>query len=464
MRVTIGLVSLAGLVSTFPTLNTPKIFPPDAVLASALGAAGDTSVCEGTLDSGPCETVHAQGACITLGTAALYKVRNIYQGKGSVCKYFDKDGSAPKPVVIINSNKQNLWLNLDPEVGDRIGLVLCRDDWPKAQEVEARKEKGGFPICHWDQKKGEYVCDGETADVDVDVDGKAGFTVRGFTSCHFDVKKGEYVCDETTATADARKIAISKRQFPACYWDVRQGQYVCEEDAATQADTGIIARQFPSCHFDADLGKYVCDGTTAPTPGNSVSARQLPSCPFDVKKGECACNSKTASPPRSTITTLQPPHCHFADKTGESICIQQQPSTPDTTTIHLLGPTTIQLCKDANNCATIEAKTCQVFPAPWLHASTYLVQKKGGLCWFYDEDCSVPGAVLWGQVAREYSLILNGPAVARWGAVRCEPLTHERRARAVGAFVEGSAGSLDNYDSSSPVVQILSFHVYVPTA
>ncbi|KAF1848420.1 uncharacterized protein K460DRAFT_353399 [Cucurbitaria berberidis CBS 394.84] len=133
----VGLVGLVGLASlAFAAPAPPDSVPRNTVdnaNISALAAAGDTVVCQNTLDNGPCELHHAQNRCVTLGPGLSHKVQTIYQAAGSVCKYFESDCSARYPVVSVNSRSKPIFLQLGKNVGGKIGLVLCKDSWSSAE-------------------------------------------------------------------------------------------------------------------------------------------------------------------------------------------------------------------------------------------------------------------------------------------------------------------------------------------
>ncbi|KAH9869288.1 hypothetical protein IAQ61_006494 [Plenodomus lingam] len=306
----IGLVGLVGLVSSTPSLYTPGPVASNAYLGSALATAGDIVVCQDTLDARACNTIHAQGTCATLPTSVSHKVRNIYQAKGSVCKYFDKDCSAHEPVVSINSNDRSLWLNLAPGIGDRIGLVLCRNDWPKADSPGGNR---GDPFCYWEGTKNKYIC-----------------------------------------------------------------------------------KEYPGCHLNHDKSEYICPGITSPDPqaSNDTIVAQNPGCHFNVK--------------------------------NEYVCAKETSANDSDDSQH--DPTSVRLC-NKQDCLNVDAKTSPVLPNQYFHQTQYLIQHKGSVCWFYEKDCSVTESPIFGQVARDSDLKLYGPAVALFGAIRCESLTRERRHR-----------------------------------
>ncbi|KAI8939072.1 hypothetical protein NX059_004911 [Plenodomus lindquistii] len=426
MRNVIGLLGFVGLGIALPTISTPKTLAPDAVFSSALTAAGDTIVCQGTLDSGPCETIHAQGTCVTLGNNALHKVRNIYQAKGSICKYFDNDCSALEPVVSINSHKQNLWLDLDAEVGDRIGLVLCRNDWPMALQSEEGLDKRGLPLCQWDVNKGEYDCDGQM--VDVQVDRAARVVVKGFPSCHLDIVKGEYVCEGQAPAPPYPSLAA--RQFTSCHIDLEKGEYVCDGEAPAPPSPSITARQFPDCQLDIEKGEYICEGQ-APAP-------PYPSCTFDVTKGEYICDGQALTPRDSRITARQSPPsgCKFDARKGEYICdkatsatlpagvrlITSTPiaSTANNTDLANDEPSKIKVCNEQNGghaCVSFSARAnCVDFPETFAHAALTINQEKGLLC-FYHGSCK--SEALYKATSQDSEIGLSGPGVLALGAVWC---------------------------------------------
>ncbi|CAO2654295.1 Nn.00g110280.m01.CDS01 [Neocucurbitaria sp. VM-36] len=123
------------------TVNEEPI-PVDLADISALAAPGDTIICRSTLNDGSCEVVHAQDRCVTIGNEVSHKVRSIYQAAGSVCKYFESDCSARYSVVSANSRSKPLFVQLDENVGRRIGLVLCRNNWPPS----AKLDPGSTPV------------------------------------------------------------------------------------------------------------------------------------------------------------------------------------------------------------------------------------------------------------------------------------------------------------------------------
>ncbi|KAH9864510.1 hypothetical protein J1614_010444 [Plenodomus biglobosus] len=365
MRITIGLVGLVGLVSTLPTLYNPKPTPSNTYLTSALAIAGDSIVCQGTLDSGSCETINAQGTCITLGNNAFHKARNIYQAKGSVCKYFEKDCSAPQAVVSINSNERNLWLDLTPEIGDRIGLVLCRNDWPQAQHAEVEIEE--------EEEKKE------------------------FSPCHFDNGKGVYVCKDKAAVVKGR---------------------------AAEPEAALITRQFPHCPFNRKNGVYDCKGQDVAPPSHDTVAKGFPPCYFNTEKGRYICDHETHPEPDKPIIAGQSPHCHVGGEKGENICVKATPAAHKDEP--QLPATSVRLCNDHQGCINEDAKTCLILPGQYFHGTQVFRQKKGSSCRYYHQDCSAPNTFLWEQVTREADVMLSGPAVARFGAVKCELLqAHE---------------------------------------
>jgi hypothetical protein len=90
---------------------------------------GETTVCENTIDSGHCETLSANNACIAIPTNLSHRVHSIYQAAGSTCNYYDSSCAASTPTISIDSHHQPLSAILDPSVGNRIGWVMCRDRW-----------------------------------------------------------------------------------------------------------------------------------------------------------------------------------------------------------------------------------------------------------------------------------------------------------------------------------------------
>ncbi|KAH7390685.1 hypothetical protein BKA66DRAFT_42204 [Pyrenochaeta sp. MPI-SDFR-AT-0127] len=138
------LLGLACLAVAAPTLSDTTSSDaahttndgPDAVNIaniSAVAAPGDTVICENTLDNGHCELLHAQDRCVTLGQKLSHKVRTIHQAAGSVCKYFESDCFAPHPVISVNSRNKPVSVTLEKDVGTKIGLVLCGNDWTTAE-------------------------------------------------------------------------------------------------------------------------------------------------------------------------------------------------------------------------------------------------------------------------------------------------------------------------------------------
>lgn len=103
---------------------------------SALSTPGDIIVCQNTLGNGSCETVHAQNQCVSLGNELSHKVRTIYQASGSVCRYFESDCSARHPVVSVNSSQKPSFVQLDEQIGHKLGLALCKNNWPPLAALE----------------------------------------------------------------------------------------------------------------------------------------------------------------------------------------------------------------------------------------------------------------------------------------------------------------------------------------
>lgn len=94
---------------------------------------------------------------------------------------------------------------------------------PKEAKEEAKEEDKHTLPCHHDVKNPDYTCDNEEHSVAGDSAGGVG-SVPTFPVCTWDERVGEYVCEGGKAAGDV----LVARQFPSCYFDARRGEYVCD--------------------------------------------------------------------------------------------------------------------------------------------------------------------------------------------------------------------------------------------
>jgi hypothetical protein len=120
-------------VANTPQANTASTKRDGHTHLSAITGPGETIVCENTLESGRCETLSANSACVPIPAGLAHNIRSIYQAAGSICKYYDGTCDVSTPVLSLNSHREPKFLPLDRSVGDRISLVKCQDQWLVAE-------------------------------------------------------------------------------------------------------------------------------------------------------------------------------------------------------------------------------------------------------------------------------------------------------------------------------------------
>ncbi|KAL5120894.1 hypothetical protein ACEQ8H_001081 [Pleosporales sp. CAS-2024a] len=127
----LAIVVMAGSTIASPlagrTVDDVALFEHDG--------PGETIVCRSTIDIGQCETISANHACIHFRSDLRHNIRSVYQAYGSACNYYPDSCDPHTAVMRVDTHQQAINVTLDKSTGDRIGSVLCKDQW-RAEDTQ----------------------------------------------------------------------------------------------------------------------------------------------------------------------------------------------------------------------------------------------------------------------------------------------------------------------------------------